>query len=190
MSNLTKTLFFTLACKNAPIKSSWSTLALCLASSARKYFKVLIEDVGNQVSPPISLFCKSPLTTIINFNLSRLPSDWILDFYTSMHGVTGSLYFLFSIRKVWLLIRFLISLRVAFSQGFLIFSEKFVTSAKFLGSGMKWETYEPDSPKVANSCKISFAIVLNTLCKPFPVLRVSFNALFHCGYFCLIWSGI
>ena len=33
------------------------------------------EMVGDQVSPTISLFCKSPLTTILNFNLSRLPSD-------------------------------------------------------------------------------------------------------------------
>ena len=31
------------------------------------------ETVGDQVSPTISLFYKSPLTTILNFNLSRLP---------------------------------------------------------------------------------------------------------------------
>ena len=37
--------------------------------------------------------------------------------------------------------RFLISLRVAFNQVFLIFSANFVTSTKFLGSGMKWEEY-------------------------------------------------
>ena len=36
--------------------------------------------------------------------------------------------------------RFFISLRVAFNQGFLIFFDIFVTSAKFLGSGMKWDT--------------------------------------------------
>ena len=41
-----------------------------------------------------------------------------------------------------MLIRFFVSLRVAYSQGFLIFSGNFVTSAKFLGSGMKWETSE------------------------------------------------
>ena len=58
-----------------------------------------------------------------------------------------------------------------------MFSDNFVTSAKFLGSGMKWETFETDSPKGVNSCKIYFTTVLNTLCKPFPVLRVAFNAL-------------
>ena len=42
--------------------------------------------------------------------------------------------------KVLLLIRFFISLRVSFIQGFIIFSDNFVTSEKFLGSGTKWET--------------------------------------------------
>ena len=53
-------LFLTLACKNAPIKSSRLTLDLCFAASARKYFKVIIDAVGDQVSPIISLFCKPP----------------------------------------------------------------------------------------------------------------------------------
>ena len=135
MSNLTKILFFNLACKNAPMNYNWRTLALCLALYARKYFKVLMEDVGDQVSPTISLFWKSPLTTIIKFNLSRFPSDWILDLYTSMHGVTGSPYFWSSIRKVWLLIIFFIYLIVAFSQGFLMFYGIFFASAKFIGYG-------------------------------------------------------
>ena len=90
ISNLTKTLFFTFACKNAPMKYNLWTLALCLAASAKKYFKVLMEAVGDQVSPTISLFCRSPLTTILNFNLSSFSSDWILALYTSMHVVTGS----------------------------------------------------------------------------------------------------
>ena len=90
-----------------------------------------------------------------------------------MHGVTGSPSFGSLIIKVWLLMRFFISLRVAFSQGCLIFSDNFVTSAKFLGSGMKWETSEPDSTKLVNSCKISFMIVLNTLCKPEVELAVA-----------------
>ena len=64
-------------------------------------------------------------------------------------------------------------MRVAFSQGFLNFSDNFVTSAKFLGSGIKWETSEPDATKVANSCEISFTTVLNTLCKPFPMLHLA-----------------
>ena len=143
---MTKTLFFTLACKNAPMKYNWRTLDLCLAESTKKYAKVLMEAVGDQVSPTISLLCKYHLNTIINFNLSRLPSYWILSLYISMHGVTGSPSFWSSIRKVWLLIRFFIYLRVAFSRGFFMFSDNFVISAKFLGSGMKWETSERDSP--------------------------------------------
>ena len=116
---------------------------------------------------------------IFQFNLSRLPSDWIFAFYTSMHGVTGPPSFCSSIREVLLLIRFFFSLRVAFSQGFLMFYDNFVTSAMFLGSGMKWETSEPDSPKGINSCKTPFTTVLNTLCKPFPMLHVAFNAPFQ-----------
>ena len=121
---------------------------------SKKYFKVLMEAVGDQVSPTISLFCRSPLTTILNLNLSRLPSDCIFALYTSMHGVTDSPYFWSSIRKVWLLIRLFISFRVAFILGFLIFFDNFVISEKFLGYGMKWETSEPDSPKAVNYWKI------------------------------------
>ena len=39
--------------------------------------------------------------------------------------------------KFWLLIKFLISFRVAFSQGFSMSSNSMVTSVKFLGFGMK-----------------------------------------------------
>ena len=102
----------------------------------------------------------------------------------------GELQATHNMGKVLLLIILFISLRFAFSQGFLIFSDNFFTSAKFLGSGMKWDTSEPDSPKVANSCKISFTIVLNTLCKTFPMLRVSCNAPFHCDSFRQIQSHI
>ena len=107
-----------------------------------------------------------------------------------MHGVTGSPSCGYSIMKVWLLMRFFISLRVSFNQGFLIFSDNFVTSAKFLGSVMKWETSEPDSPKLVNSYEISFTIILNTLCKPFPILCVALNAPFHSDFFCLMRSRI
>ena len=69
MSNLTKTLFFTLAFKNDPMKYNWWTIALCLDASTKKCFKVLTEAVGDQVSPTITLFNRSPLTTILNFNL-------------------------------------------------------------------------------------------------------------------------
>ena len=108
----------------------------------------------------------------------------------TMYGVTGSPSFGSSIIKFWLLVRFFIYLRVAFNQGSLIFSANLVTSAKFLSSGMKWDTYEPDSPKLVNSCEISDRILLNTLCKPFPILCVALNYPFHCDFFCLIRSRI
>ena len=104
--------------------------------------------------------------------------------------MTGSPSFGSSIMKVWLLMRLLISLRVAFNPGFLIFSANLVTSAKFLGSGMKWDTYEPVSPKLVSSCEISDTIVLKILCKPFPILCVALNAPFHCDLFCLIRARI
>ena len=110
--------------------------------------------------------------------------------YQCIHGVTGSPSFGSSIMKVWLLMIFLISLRVAFNQGFLIFFDNFFISAKFLGSSMKWETSEPDYPKLVNSCEISITIVLNTLCKPFPVLCVALNDPFRSDFFCLMRSRI
>ena len=67
-----KALLFTLACKNAPMKSNWWTLDLWLAAYAKKYCKVLMEAVGDQVSPTISLFCRSPLTTILNLTCQDL----------------------------------------------------------------------------------------------------------------------
>ena len=45
---------------------------------------------------------------------------------------------------------FLISLRVGFRQGLFMPSGIFVTSEHFLGSGMKWGIFEPDSPKGVN----------------------------------------
>ena len=69
-------------------------------------------------------------------------------------------------------------------------SDNFFTSAKFIGSVMKPETSEPDYPKAVNSCEISFKTVLNTLCKPFPMLWVDFNTPFHSDFLCLIRSRI
>ena len=71
------------------MKSNWCTLDLCLSASTKKYFKFLIDAFVAQVSPIFSLLCKYPLTTIINFNLSRLPSDWIFASYTPINGFTG-----------------------------------------------------------------------------------------------------
>ena len=69
-------------------------------------------------------------------------------------------------------------------------SENLVTSAEFLGSGMKWETFEPDSPKIGKTCKIDFTTVFNTLCKPLPMFCVAFNAPLHSDYLCLMRSRI
>ena len=52
-----------------------------------------------------------------------------------------------------------------------MFSDNFVTSETFLGSGMKWESSEPDYFKAVHSCKISFTDVLNTLCKLYPYFK-------------------
>ena len=68
-------------------------------------------------------------------------------------------------------------------------SDNFLTSEKFLGSRMKWETSEPDYPK-SKSCKISFTTVLNTFCKTLTMLRVDFNAPFYADCLCLIQSRI
>ena len=71
-----------------------------------------------------------------------------------------------------------------------IVSEIFQELTNLGDSGMKWETSEPDSPKLINSWEIYFIIVLNTLCKPFPMLRVAFNATFQSDCLCLIRSRI
>ena len=65
-------------------------------------------------------------------------------------------------------------------------SDNLLTSAKFLSSEMKWENYEPVSPKGGKSCETSFMTVLNTLCEPLPMLCVAFNDPFYSGCLCLI----
>ena len=62
-----------------------------------------------------------------------------------MYGVTGSSFAGSSIRKIWFSIQFLIYFKVAFDQAFLTYS-----SAKFMGSGMKCDTSEPDSTNSGN----------------------------------------
>ena len=55
-----KNSMVTFDCRNAPMKSNWSNLAFCLGSSVRKYFRVFIDAIGDQVSPIIFVFSKSP----------------------------------------------------------------------------------------------------------------------------------
>ena len=190
MSNFTKTICFTLACRYDPIKSNLCSLALFLEVCSRKYFIFLIDAVGYQVFPIISLFCKSLLTTIINFNLSSHTSDCSFSLYTSMHEVNGYPFYGSSIRKFWLLIRFLISFRVAFSRVFFNSAGNLVTSEKFLGSGMKWDTSETDSTKSGNEFFNYFKTILKTFCKPLPILFAESSAPFHSLCVCLMWSHL
>ena len=82
-----------------------------------------------------------------------------------MHGVTVYPFSESSIRKVVLLI-FLIYFKVAFNQAFLKYAGNIVTYAKLLGSGIKCDTSDPDSPKVGNAIVSSLTIYLRNLCKP------------------------
>ena len=45
-------------------------------------------------------------------------------------------------------------------------SDNLVTSANFLGSGIKYETSDPDSTKIGKACEISLRKALNNFCKP------------------------
>ena len=132
------------------MKYNWCTLALLLEASPKKYFRVLIYDVGDQVSPTTYLFCTSPLTTILNFNLSRLPSYWIFSLHISTNGFNALPFYGSFIRKVWLLINFSTYFRFSFSQIFFTPAGILETSAKFLGYGMKCDTSDSDFPKVGN----------------------------------------
>ena len=134
--------------------------------------------------PIISLFCKSHLTTILNFNLSRLPSYLIFPLWTSIHDVTGYPLSGSSIRKVWFLVKYLIYFKVAYNQDFLTSADNLATSAQLLSSGMKSDTSEPDSTKLVNGSFNSFKKSLNNLCKPSPILFVDRYAPFYslCAY--------
>ena len=107
-----------------------------------------------------------------------------------MHGFTGSPFYRSSIRKFWLLIKFFISFKVSFNQAFLTSSGNLVTSEKFLGSGIKCDTYEPDYPKVGYALFGSFTTDLNTLCEPFSVLFADISDPFYSFCVCLIRSRI
>ena len=141
--------------------------------------RVLIDAVGSQVSPIMSLSWKSTMTTIINFNLLILPSYWIFDLYTSIYGVTGCPFYGSYIIKVWLLITCFISYKIAFNQSFLTYAGNLVTSAKFMSSGMKCNISDPDYPKVGNAFFISFKTSLKALSKPLTALFAESSATFQ-----------
>ena len=64
-------------------------------------------------------------------------------------------------------------------------SDNMVTFEKFLGSGMKQETSDHDSPKIGNAYERSSTAALNNLCKPLPVFCVDNNAPLHSARICL-----
>ena len=141
------------------MKSNWCTLDLLLVESAKKHFRSLVNSVGAQASPTISLFYMSPLATILNLTFSKIPSDWIFSLYTSVHAITGSPFSGSSIRKVWLLIKFLISFKVAAKQAILISSGYFGTAAKFLASGIKCDNTLPCVASTTTSTYLLLALV-------------------------------
>ena len=106
---LHKTLCLKLYYRNAPMIYNWCNLFLCLAASSKKYFRVLINPIGAQVSPILSLFCKSPLTsTFQDFHqILSLPfrHPWILllDLPSPGHPLQRSYCWL----NVWYLWKFL-----------------------------------------------------------------------------------
>ena len=56
---------------------------------------------------------------------------------------------------------FLIYFKVSFIQVFLTSAGNMVTSVKFMGFGMKWDTSEPNYPKAGNELFNYFTTNLN-----------------------------
>ena len=96
-----------------------------------------------------------------------------------MYGVTGSHFSGSSIRNFLLLINYLISFKVVLNQVFLTPAGNLVTYAEFLGSRIKRDTSDPDSPELVNALFSSFTTSLKKLCKPLPILFYESSATFH-----------
>ena len=189
MSNFTKTMCFTLACGNDPMISNFCYLSLCMEESSKKYFRFIIDSIGSQMYPIISLFSKYPL--------NKLSTLICQDFYqivslTCRHTCIVSL----NIPSLghplenfdcWLNC---ISFKVTFNQAFLKSSGNLVTFAKLLDSGMKCDTSEPGYPKLGNGLFSSFTTALKTLCKTLTILFTDISDPFHSLCVCQIWSRI
>ena len=117
------------------MKANWFTLYLLLTAYSNKYFTVLMEAVGDQVSPFKYLFWRSPLNTILNFNFSILPSYWIFLYKHSWVESQARPFLDHQLKKYDCWLKVLIFFRVAWSQGFLMSSDNLVASAKFRGPG-------------------------------------------------------
>ena len=64
----------------------------------------------------------------------------------------------------------MIYFEVSFNQAFLTSAGNLVTSAKFLDSGMKCDTSEPDSPKTGNEFFNYFTMTLKNLCNHLTII--------------------
>ena len=123
------------------MNTNWYDIVLCLGASYKKSFRGLADYVWCQVSPIISLFCKYPITKILNFNLSRLPSDWIFPYsYQCMVSLDiPSIYCPLERSDCWL---------SCFRPSLFGVCRQSGDFWKFLDSGMNCDTSETDSPKI------------------------------------------
>ena len=74
---------------------------------------------------------------------------------------------------------YFLSFKVAFSQAFFTSTGHVDTSTKFLCSGIKWDTSEPESPNVVKEFFNQFTTDLNTVRKPLPVFFAESPYTFH-----------
>ena len=88
--------------------------------------------------------------------------------------------------KVWLLIKFSIYFKLAFSQAFLTSAGNIVIPTKVLGYGTKCDNSKPYYTKLGNASFISFTTNFETLCKPFPILFSESSYPFRSFFICLI----
>ena len=110
-SNLTNILFLALACRYAPTKSPCLTRRFMEVARARNILTVRMAVQALQVSSHSLDFCRSPLTTMRILSLSRVPSEFDLALGTGRVGTTCSPFRGFSMTKVSLFRRFIISER-------------------------------------------------------------------------------
>ena len=106
-----------------------------------------------------------------------------------MHGVTNFLLFGSFIINVLSLIIFYFLSKFLSTKPFEV-ADNLVTYAKFLGSGMKCDTSNPDYPKVGNGFLNLITTVFNTLFKPLSILLSDILDPFYSFFVCLIRSRI
>ena len=132
------------------------------------------------------------------FEITLLPKFWtstcqdfhqIASFtYTHTWMCSLDLPYLCPPLEIWLLIIFLISFNNAFRQSFFDLCWKSGDFYKILGSGIKSDTSETDSPKYSNELFNYFITTLKILCKIFPILFAESYTPLHSLCAFLIWS--